>query len=263
MYRDVPFKIRSVDAVKRDIDTAHKLYHDRVETVFIGDSDSLVMQTEPLCRILKYLGTVFPSKTRVTSYARAGTLKRRSLDNLKRLREAGLTRLHIGLESGSDAILKNIRKGASRETMIKGCRKAKKAGFQISLYVLAGIGGEEMWREHAEETAEVINEIGPDFIRVRTLTPQPGTDVYRWMEEGTFIMPSPETVLKEQEKLINRITTSTEYLSDHVSNYAPVNGQIPEDKEAMLSIISDTLQHLSENENFRQRLANMQHLRRL
>lgn len=263
MYKHIKFEKRPVQAIKQDINTAKTYTGGNVETVFIADSDSLVIKTEEMCQILSHLHDTFPSLTRVTSYARTLTLRRKSPDSLKKIRSAGLTRLHIGLETGSARLLDRIKKGAGPRTMIQGCTKAKEAGFEVSLYVLAGIGGESSWQEHAVETARVLNQINPDFIRIRTLTPQPGTPVFQWWNEGSFQMPTPETILKEQRKLIEELSVTSKYLSDHVSNYAGINGNLPEDKTKMLSLIDTTLEKLSEDEDFRADLENMRYLRRL
>ena len=263
MYKETKFEKRSVEAVKEDIDTAAAYTGGRVETVFIGDSDSLVMRTEEVCEILKHLYERFPSVTRVTSYARALTVRRKSLENLTKIRSAGLTRLHIGLETGNSRLLRLIQKGSGPKTMIRGSVKAKDAGFEVSLYVLLGIGGESAWSEHAMETARVINEINPHFIRLRTLTPQPGTPVYEWLEKGSFQMAGPETVLKEQRALIEGLSVTSWYLSDHVSNYAPIDGRLPDDKQEMIARVDKALAQLEEDQEYRARLESMKYLRRL
>ncbi|MBW1739901.1 MAG: radical SAM protein [Deltaproteobacteria bacterium] len=263
MYKHIKFEKRPVQAVKQDIDTAKVYTGGNVETVFIADSDSLVINTGEMCQILGHLHAVFPSLTRVTTYGRALTLKRKSLDSLKKIRKAGLTRLHIGLETGSPQLLDRIKKGAGPETMIHGCNKAKEAGFEVSLYVLLGIGGESSWQEHALETAKVLNQINPDFIRVRTLTPQPNTPVFQWWREGSFQIAGPETILKEQKTLIEGLSVTSQYLSDHVSNYAPVDGNLPADKTRMLSLIDTALEKLSKDVAFRTELEGMRYLRRL
>ncbi len=263
MYKQVKFEKRSVQDVERDIDTALEFTGGRVQTVFIGDSDSLVIKAEDMCEILDHLYGAFPCLSRVTSYARAQTLKQKSLESMKKIRQAGLTRLHIGLETGSSRLLKHICKGAGPDTMIQGCDKAKRSGFEVSLYVLVGIGGEAHWQEHASETAKILNTIDPDFIRVRTFTPQPDTPVFKWLSEGTFEMPGPETILREQRALIEGLCVKSRYLSDHVSNYAPVHGNLPDDKAAMVSVIDGALEKLANDDAFRAELENMRHLRRL
>lgn len=263
MYKHVKFEKRSVEEVTRDINTAKAFAGGNVETVFIGDSDSLVIKTEELCQIIEHLYGAFPSISRVTSYARANTLRRKSSDSLRRIRDAGLTRLHVGLETGSDWLLRQIKKGASVDTMIAGCSKARDVQFQVSLYVLLGIGGKGKWFDHASETAKVLNRINPDFIRVRTLAPQPGTPVYQWWTDGSFEMPGPETILMEQKAMIRDLTVSSEYLSDHVSNYAPVTGHLPDDRPRMLSVIDETLTRLSVDDAFKADLEKMPYMRQL
>jgi radical SAM superfamily enzyme YgiQ (UPF0313 family) len=259
----VRFEKRSVQEVKQDIDTAKHYTGGNVETVFIGDSDSLVIKRDEMCEILNYLHGVFPSLTRVTSYARALTLKRKSLEDLQQIRSAGLTRLHIGLETGSARLLARMKKGAGVKTMVEGCQKAAQAGFEVSLYVLVGIGGESDWEEHALETAHVLNQINPDFIRVRTLTPQPDTPVFEWWEEGRFEMPRPQTILREQRAMIEGLSVTSEYLSDHVSNYARIDGSLPGDKTEMLSQIDTALERLADDAAYKAHLEEMRYLRRL
>jgi radical SAM superfamily enzyme YgiQ (UPF0313 family) len=263
MYKDLKFERRSVEAVKGDIDRAKEFAGQAVETVFIGDSDSLVIETETVCRVLDHLCESFPSIKRVTSYARAQTLCRKSDKALKRIRQAGLTRLHIGLETGSGELLKRIRKGASPETMASGIRKARNAGFEISVYVLLGLGGVSNWEEHADGTAGLINRMAPDFVRVRTLVPQQGTQLHDQWREGRFKLSSPEGILREQRRLVEGIEVNCRYLSDHISNYAPVNGTLPGDKAGMLLVIDHTLERLAADETFRGDLERMAYLQRL
>jgi len=263
MYKDVKFERREIEEVKKDIDTAQQFAGGNIDKVFIGDSDSLIINTKAICEILEHLYNKFPSIVRVTSYARSQTLKRKSADDLKSIRDAGLSRLHIGLETGNAHLLKKMRKGSGPETMIAGGVKAREAGFEVSLYVLLGMGGATNWSGHASDTARVINRMAPDFIRVRTLTPQPGTRVYRWCEDGSFKMQNPEGILKEQRRLIENLNLDCEYLSDHVSNYAPVNGMLPGDKPAMLAMIDNTLERLTTDHEFKCALEKMPFLRRL
>ena len=263
MYKGVKFETRTAEAVKADIDTAETFTNGRVRTVFVGDSDSLVSERRTICEVMEQLYTKFPAVERVTSYARAQTLRRKSVEALAAIRAAGLTRLHIGLETGSEHLLKRIQKGAGPETMVSGVNKAKQAGFEISLYVLLGIGGVTDSFHHAVETAALINRMAPDYVRVRTLAPQPGTGLYEQWQEGEFELPGPEVILKEQRSLIERLDVRCEYLSDHVSNYVPVNGMLPVDKPAMISMLDDTLERFSADEAFKKSLDRMPYLRRL
>jgi len=192
------FEIRDLEEILGDIEMAKGLYGDRIGTVFIGDSNSLVAKTEMLVKVLNALFVSFPHIQRVTSYARAKTIAKKSLEDLIKIRQAGLNRLHVGLETGDRELLREIQKGATPEEMIEAGQKAKKAGFEYSLYVLLGIGGEEKWEQHARGTAEVLNQIDPHFIRVRTFIPQPNSPIYEAMIKG-FQIPFTRNNTKGNE----------------------------------------------------------------
>ena len=151
MYKTMKFEIRDLEEILSDIDMAKELYGEKVQTVFIGDSNSLVVKTEMLVQILNSLYSSFPHIGRVTSYARAKTLFKKPVEDLERICQAGLTRLHVGLETGDRDLLKEIEKGGTPEEMIEAGKKAKRAGFEYSLYVLMGIGGEERWENMLRE----------------------------------------------------------------------------------------------------------------
>jgi radical SAM superfamily enzyme YgiQ (UPF0313 family) len=263
MYKDLKFEIRDVEEVKHDIELARELYGPRVRTVFIGDSNSLVAKTESLIEILKSLYASFPAVERVTSYGRAKTLVRKPPEDLERIRKAGLTRLHVGLETGDPELLKEINKGATPDEMIEGGRKAKQAGFEYSLYVLLGAGGEDRWEQHARGTAAVLNQIDPHFIRVRTLIPQPNCPMYEEMMEGRFHLPSPETILKETRLLLAELKVTSEFMSDHVSNLLPLDGRLPGAKESMVRMIDEALQDLKEDHRLREEMEARRHLTNL
>jgi radical SAM superfamily enzyme YgiQ (UPF0313 family) len=263
MYKGMKFEIREVEEILGDIELARDLYGDRIRTVFIGDSNSLVIKTEMIVKILESLISSFPHIERVTSYARAKTIAKKSLEDLIKIRQAGLTRLHVGLETGDRDLLKEIGKGATPEEMIEAGKKAKSAGFEYSLYVLLGIGGEEKWEQHARGTAEVLNQVDPHFIRVRTFVPQPNSPLYEAMARGEFTSPSPETILKETKLLLKGLDVTSQFLSDHISNLLPLHGKLPEDKEKMIQMIEGALRGLSENDLLREELEMRRHLTNL
>ena len=260
MYKSLRFEKRPVDEVFQDIDTLREFSGAGAPTVFIGDSNSLVLEAKILVEILQHLYKAFPSIARVTSYARARTLSKKSMDELKEIRRAGLTRLHIGLETGDPELLEAIKKGATPEQMVEGSLRAKGAGFEVSLYVLAGIGGEKKWKQHAEETTKVLNRIGPHFIRIRTYVPTPFSPLWDKVQEGSFELASAETILKEQRRLIEHLDVRSEYLSDHISNYVPVYGQLPKDQASMLQTIDRALAILIKDDGYRRSLESKRHL---
>lgn len=263
MYKDLKFEIRDLQEVLEDIDLARELYSDRVRTVFIGDSNSLVVKAEGLARILKALYDSFPNIERVTSYARAKTIAKKPYEDLEKVFQAGLTRLHVGLETGDRELLKEIEKGATPEEMIEAGRKAKQVGFEYSLYVLLGIGGEDRWEQHARGTAEVLNQIDPHFIRVRTFIPQPKSPLYETMEKGRFQLPSPETILRETKLLLEELEVTSQFLSDHISNLLPLHGKLPEEKENMIRMVDEALKALEEDVLWREEMEARRHLTNL
>jgi radical SAM superfamily enzyme YgiQ (UPF0313 family) len=263
MYKGMKFEIRPVEEVLGDIETARDLYGDRVRTVFVGDSNSLVVKTEMLVKILNTLLSSFPHIERVTSYARANTIAKKPLEDLIKIRQAGLDRLHVGLETGDRDLLKEIAKGATPEEMVEAGRKAKEAEFEYSLYVLLGIGGETKWEQHVKGTAEVLNQIDPHFIRVRTFIPQPSSSIYEAMTAGRFQPPKPETILKETKLLLEKLQVTSQFLSDHISNLLPLHGKLPEDQRKMIQMIEEVLKGLEENDELREEMEMRRHLTNL
>lgn len=263
MYKGMRFEVRNLEEILEDIELARDLYGDRVGTVFIGDSNSLVAKTERLVKILETLFSSFPHIQRVTSYARAKTIAKKPLEDLIKIRQAGLSRLHVGLETGDRELLKEIQKGATPEEMIEAGKRAKKAGFEYSLYVLLGIGGEEKWEQHARGTAEVLNQIDPHFIRVRTFIPQPNSLIHEAMMRGDFKSPSLETILRETKLLLEELCVTSQFLSDHISNLLPLHGKLPEDKEKMIQMIEEALEEVRENDGLREEMEMRRHLTNL
>jgi len=260
MYKGMRFSRRPVEEIKRDIMVAMSIFGPR-PTMFIGDSNSLVMKTEELVEVLRFARKVFPGLRRVTSYARAKTILHKPLDDLVALREAGLTRLHVGLETGDDQLLKYMCKGATAGEMVEAGRKAVEAGFELTEYVILGLGGKDGWKRHASETAKALNRINPTFIRVRTLVPIPGTPLYEKVASGEFKASSPLEVLKETRLLIEELNVSSWFLSDHVSNYLPVNGKLPDEKEDLLNFLDIHIDILESNPELGRGLLQPEHLR--
>jgi radical SAM superfamily enzyme YgiQ (UPF0313 family) len=253
-YRDIRFEIRGVEEIKRDIRIYREFLEkskepDKPKTVFIGDSDSLIMKTSQLVELLRYLYQQIPQIERVTTYARTATLVRKPLDELKEIREAGLDRLHRGLETGYDILLKLVNKGVTTEDAINGGLKAKEAGYELSEYVILGLGGKKMTEPHAELTAEALNKIKPDFIRFRTLIPQRNTILYYdyllgGRGEGWFRLLTPYETLREAKNIIEKLNIDVTLFFDHHSNPTGLAGReykIPGMKEVALKHIEDKL----------------------
>ena len=228
------------------------LYHGGT-SAFLQDANTLIMPTPDLVEVIKFLKQTLPTITRITSYGRSKTAAKKKLSELKALHEAGLDRLHIGLESGYDPLLAYMDKGVTAADHIAGGKKIVASGISLSEYVLLGMGGKKMWREHATETARVLNEINTDFIRVRTLTIKEGMPLYDEVKSGQFIRASDEEIVAEEKLLIENLDCRSNFVSDHITNLLQeIEGRLPDDKEKMLAVI-DRFQSLSaeERQNFR------------
>ncbi|HEX9975850.1 MAG TPA: radical SAM protein [Dehalococcoidales bacterium] len=265
------FELRSVAEVKEDILAARKwvedikgwaeqagcsvgevaryngvlwLQDDGVKSAFLQDSDTLIMKTEPLVEITAFLRETFPTLERVCSYARGKTLVKKKPEELSRLREAGLSRLHVGLETGDGELLTYIQKGATAEEMIAAGQKALAAGFELSEYVMPGLGGRERWEQHAQNSARVLNEINPHFIRLRTLHLIPGTPLSEKAKRGEFHVQTIEGVLIEIRRFIESLEVTSQLVtSDFAANFylGEVDGQLPGDKEKLLQAVDRAL----------------------
>jgi radical SAM superfamily enzyme YgiQ (UPF0313 family) len=220
------------------------LQDDGVKSAFLQDSDTVIMKTEPLVEIVTFLRETFPTLERVCSYARGKTLVKKKPEELVRLREAGLSRLHVGLETGDGELLAYIQKGATAEEMIAAGQKAIAAGFELSEYVMPGLGGRERWEQHARNSARVLNEINPHFIRLRTLHLIPGTPLAEKAKRGEFHVQSIEGVLIEIRRFIESLEVTSQLVtSDFAANYfiGEVDGQLPGDKERLLAAVDRAL----------------------
>jgi radical SAM superfamily enzyme YgiQ (UPF0313 family) len=208
---------------------------------FLQDADNLIMKTNDMVEALKFLREKFPEITRVTSYSRSRTIVRKSVESLKQVRDAGLNRIHIGLETGYDPLLKFIKKGVTAAQHMEAGKKVVEAGMELSEYVMPGLGGQEMWREHAVETAKVLNQINPHFIRFRSLRVLPVVPLHKKMTEGSFTVQTDDMVAEEIKLFLETLdggVTST-VTSDHITNLLEdVTGRLPEDREKMLEVIS-------------------------
>jgi histone acetyltransferase (RNA polymerase elongator complex component) len=207
--------------------------------VFLQDANSLIAETADLVEILKYLKEKFPSIQRITSYARARTLAKKSVEELKELRQAGLSRIHVGMETGYDPLLQYMKKGVTAKEQIRGGRNVMESGISLSEYVMPGLGGHRWWREHAVESARVLNEIDPDFIRLRTLYVRKDMPLFARIEKGEFIRPSDDPIVSEIKLFIATLDgIRSTVVSDHILNLLEeVQGKLPDEKEKMIGII--------------------------
>ncbi len=282
VYKGTKFELRTVDEIQHDIEEAKgisdgineiawkagyggsirevaAMLHDQPEygqcvrnvalwlftggkSAFLQDSNSLIMRTPELVQVITFLRETFPILNRVTVYARSHTTARKSLEELKELKAAGLDRIHTGLESGHDAVLTYMQKGVTAEQQINGGRKVVESGISLCEYVMPGLGGKKMSHEHVMETAKVLNEINPDYIRLRSLHVHPIMPLWSKIQDGDFELQTEDEVVEEIGTLIENLRVTSYLKSDHILNLLmEVEGKLPEDKQKCLNIINDYL----------------------
>jgi hypothetical protein len=214
-----------------------------LQSVFLQDADALAAGAAELLAVLGHLRKVFPQVERVTCYSRSATVVRYSLDDLQALCRAGLDRLHMGLESGSDKVLRKVRKGASQALHIQSGQMIQAAGMELSLYVMPGLGGRSLSAEHARETAAALNRINPHFIRLRTLVIPEGTPLEEELQAGRFAPCSAVEIVREMLMLIEALEgIDSVVASDHALNlFEDLEGKLPGDKERMVAMLRSFL----------------------
>ena len=272
VYKNSRFSMRPVDHVLRDIDRVHgfvealrdgrvafkelsrslrgketgerqalhaaaRFISGGMQSIFLQDGNSLIIKPGDLERILLHLRKAFPEVTRVTSYARSHTIARIGDEELVRLRKAGLNRIHIGLESGSDKVLTLVKKGVDKATQILAGQKVKRAGMELSEYYMPGLGGQHLSREHALESSDALNQINPDYIRLRSLAIPTGVPLAASYQDGNFDKMGERATAKELLLFLKSLDGITSKVrSDHVLNlFTEVEGTLPIDKKPMIA----------------------------
>ncbi len=242
MYKDKKYHVRPMTEIKEDIKMAKHYYHD-VEKVFLADGDALAMPVSDLLEILEELYKAFPSLKHVGIYASPDSILKKEITELTALKAAGLTIAYLGVETGDPELLEDIRKGVTYEEMAEAGKRIRRAGILLSVTVLLGLAGRTpKAAQHAIKTAEICNEMNPDYIGALTLMLVPKTELYRRMERGEFELPGPFEILDEMRILISHLEVKgTEFRSNHASNYLPIKGRLPDDKEKMLALINEII----------------------
>jgi radical SAM superfamily enzyme YgiQ (UPF0313 family) len=237
-YQDMRFAIRPVAEIEADIRAAAEYYGSRPFTsCFLQDGDSFLMKTADLIRVLQFLLQHFPALERVSSYGRAASMVRKSLEEMRQVRQAGLNRLYCGMESGSDAVLERIHKGTTSADIVRAGRMAREAGMEVSEFIIMGLGGRELSAEHAVATARALNQIDADFIRVRTIGVKVGSRLEQSLKKGEYVLPSEEELIREQRMFLEHLEGIRSYYSnDHAVNLLlEVEGRLPEDRPKLLA----------------------------
>lgn len=242
MYIDKKYHVRKMEDIKEDIRMASRHYGD-LEKVFLADGDALAMDTADLLEILELLYKTFPSLKHVGIYASPDTILVKEMSELTALKAAGVTIAYLGVETGDPDLLRDIRKGVDYDQMLEAGRKIRRAGILLSVTILLGLAGRTPKAvEHEKNTAKILNEMNPDYIGALTLMLAPNTQLYRLAEKGEFELPGPFEILDEMRILIENLEVQgTEFRSNHASNYLPIKGHFPEDKQKMLDLINDMI----------------------
>ncbi len=279
-YRDIPFSIRSAEDIKKDIDRikywvdvfqgrvaqagnpqtegeqeacymAYNWIQSGMKSVFFQDGNSILMNPDGMIEVLEYLKATFPQIQRITSYARSDTINRLSPERLTRYRELGLNRFHIGLETGNDYILKLMNKGVDKATQIQAGIKAKAAGIEINEFYMPNMGGREYARESALDTADVMNQVNPDFIRIRSMALAENLEMYEDYRSGLLTRPNDIETIQEIRLFIENLHGITSVVdSDHILNILlELRGKLPEGKDRMLATIDRFLEMPEDTQN--------------
>ena len=242
MYKEKRFAIRPLEEVLEDFRIARRTYA-RVGRVFLADGDALVRKADELYTILDTIRELFPECERVTSYASPASIRIRTEEELRTLRDKGLTMVYMGLESGCDDVLKRMRKGHMSAEIVEMGQKVRRCGMALSVTAITGLGGPELLERHAIETAEAFNAMNPEYIGMLTLMVEPETPLYDWVKDGSFRLLTQPQVLQETRLLMEHLDSpGSVFRMNHASNYLVLKGTLNQDKEAMLRTI-DAAEH--------------------
>jgi len=241
-YKQKQFRVRGAEGVKLDLQSIPESYNQRVRRVFLADGNALAMPTQELIDTLSVLKPELPSLERVGVYGYAKDVRGKSVDDLKRIKNAGLGIVYLGLETGDNDLLRWSRKGVDSEENISASKKIRDAGIPLSLTIILGLGGLENSERHAKATAKVLNKIDPEYIGALTLMTPPGTAISEMIQNKEFEPMDPWDILKELKVLIEGLDLSNcVFRTNHASNYLPISGTLNTDKEAILKVLSDTI----------------------
>ena len=243
VYKNGPrYKVRETKEIKEDMQEAADDYGQHIRTIFFPAGNTIAMKTAELAEICRHAHDLFPNLERITVYGSSQYIHKKGPAEMKELAEAGLSRIHVGLESGDDHILKQILKGTNSQQQIEAGKIVMEVGIELSLYVILGIGGQTGSRAHALETARVLNQISPHFIRLRTFVPKTGTPLLQDVNDGKFKMAGPHDILRETALLIGELQVNSYLASDHYTNYLNIEGKLPGAGEELLEKIRQALQ---------------------
>lgn len=247
MYKDKKYRVRQITEIMEDIAMAKDHYGD-LGKVFLCDGDAIALETDILLTIVNKLYQTFPSLRHVGSYVGPQSTLSKSMEELKALRAAGLTKAYIGVETGDDDLLKKVKKGVGYSQMLEAGRNLVAANINLSVMILLGLAGKgDASRRHALATAKICNEMKPQYLAALTLTPVPGTVLYHQVQRGVFELLDPFETLEEMKQIFENITADNlKFVGTHASNYLPITGTLQQDKEKMINAVNAVLKSRDE-----------------
>ncbi len=251
MYKEKRFRIRQTEDVLADLDMARAAYG-RVERIFLADGDALMIPQSRLLEIVQHIGKTFPECKRVGIYASPASLRLKTPQELRQLKEAGLGIAYLGLESGCEEVLARMNKGSTAAQIVEYGLKAREAGLALSVTAISGLGGKEAWQAHAVDTAKALSAMKPEYIGLLTLMVNPGTPLERWVEEGSFTPLDPREIACETRLMLEHMDSEGSiFRANHASNYVSLAGTLNTDRAALLQKLDRAL----ENDRFKSEAA--------
>ena len=239
-YKAKRFRIKTFEEIKEDIDEAAQCGW-AIERVFLADGDALIVPQPRLMEIMAYLKEKLPRLRRVGIYANAKGILKKTQDELRELKEAGLGIIYLGVESGDQVVLERVKKGTTYEKLLQAGRMVKEAGIKLSVTVLLGIGGRERSKEHAVATGRILTEMDPNYVGALSVMIVPGTPLYEEQAQGRFVLPAPFEMIEELRTMLAQTDMHGLFFSNHASNYLPLKVRMPKDKGEALRLIDEVL----------------------
>lgn len=241
MYKAARFALRPMEEILEDFQLARQTYP-RVPRIFLADGDALIRPAADLERILDEIARLFPECERVTCYASPASVRARTPEELRALRAKNLTMVYMGLESGCDEVLRRMKKGNTAADIVAAGQKVREAGMALSVTAISGLGGQELWQEHALETAAAFSAMRPEYIGILTLMVEPGTPLFDWVRRGEFHLLESSQVLEETALLVGHLDApGSVFRMNHASNYLNLRGTLNRDREALLATLHAAL----------------------
>lgn len=242
MYKEKHFRIRKIEEVLQDF-AIGRAYYRHVGKIFLADGDALICKMDYLETIMTFIQEHFPECEQVTCYASPKSILLKTPEELKRLKELGLSMVYMGLESGNEEVLKYMKKGVNPQEMIEAAQKIRDVGIRLSISIISGLGGKKMWKEHAIDTGKVLSQMKPEYIGLLTLTVDEGTPLVDEVESGRFEPLSAYEVLIETKEMLKYMDCpDCIFRANHVSNYVNLRGTLNQDKEAMMELLDSAIE---------------------